>query len=140
MHYALSSTFSLEPNLDPRDPTNLKAIIGHEGEDISYDENPIYTWYCIDTRDSSSILDHSSDKITSPDSNSPQFDFKLGMDLVYCNGKGNNVVVIYEVSSASGLLHTIRLEDGTKLDVHDSNLQLIDQPYFSNIPRTNLNY
>ena len=62
------------------------------------------------------------------------------MDLVYCDGKGNNVAVVYEVDSANGLLHTIRLEDVTKLDVHNINLQLLDQPDFSNIPKTNLNY
>ena len=43
MHYAFSSDFSLEPNVDPIDPTNIDAILGHEGEDISNDENPIYT-------------------------------------------------------------------------------------------------
>ena len=62
------------------------------------------------------------------------------MDLVYCNRKGNKIAVVYEGASANFLLHTIRLEDGTKLDVHDSNLQLLDQQYFSNIPKTSINY
>ena len=43
LNYAFSSDFSLEPNVDPIDPTNIDAILGHEGEDISNDENPIYT-------------------------------------------------------------------------------------------------
>ena len=62
------------------------------------------------------------------------------MDIVYCDGKVNTVAVVYEGDSANGLLHTIRLEDVNKLYVHDSNLQLLDQPDFSNIPKTTLNY
>ena len=62
------------------------------------------------------------------------------MDLLYHYGQGNNVTVFYEGASANGLLHTIRLEDGTKLDVHDSNLQLLNQPYFSKIPKNPLDY
>ena len=58
------------------------------------------------------------------------------MDIVYCDGKGNNIAVVYEVSSATGQLHTIRLEDVTKLDVHDSNLGLLNRPDFFNIPKT----
>ena len=60
------------------------------------------------------------------------------MDLVYCNEKGNNEAVVYEGASTNGLIHTIRLANGTKLAVHDSNLQLLDQPNFSNIPKTPL--
>ena len=48
--------------------------------------------------------------------------------------------LVYEGASADGLLHTIRLEDNTKLSVYDSNLQLLDQPNFSNIPNTPLDY
>ena len=62
------------------------------------------------------------------------------MDLVYCDGKVNNVAVVYEGAIANVLLHTINLEDGTKIDVHDRNLQILDQPYFSNIPKTPLDY
>ena len=45
------------------------------------------------------------------------FDFKLGMNIVYRDGKGNNVTIVYEGYRANGLLHNIRLEDGKKLDV-----------------------
>ena len=38
------------------------------------------------------------------------------------------------------MTHTIRLADGSKLPIHDSNLQLLDQPDFSNIPNTPLEY
>ena len=135
VHYVLSSDFSMESNLDSGDPTNLEAMLGHKGEEISDDDKPIYTWYCSETRDSSSVSAQSSDKDTSPNSNSSQFTFKLGMYLVYHDVKGNKIVVVYGGASAKCLLHTICLEDGTKLDVHDSNLHLINQPDISNIPK-----
>ena len=84
-------------------------MLGHGGEEISDDENRIYTWYYAKTRDSSSISAQSSDKDTSTDLNSSKFDFKLGIDIVHCNGKGNRVAVVYKGASAKGLLHTIRL-------------------------------
>ena len=118
----------MEPNVDPGYPTNLEAILDHKREEISDDENPIYTWYCAYTRDSSLISAHSRNKETSPDSNSSQFEFKLGMDLVYRDGKGNNTAVFYKRASDNGLIHTMRIEDNNKLDVHDSNLQIPDQP------------
>ena len=66
-------------------------------------------------------------------------DFKIGMNLVYYDGHGNNVPVVYEGVITGGLTHTIRLSDGSKIAVHDSNLQLLDEPDFSNIPKTNIN-
>ena len=62
------------------------------------------------------------------------------MNLLYCCGNEESETVVYEGASADGLLHTIRLEDKTKLNVYDSNLQLLDQLDFSNIPNTPLNY
>ena len=62
------------------------------------------------------------------------------MDLFYRDGAGNNIPVVYEGASDNGIRHTIRLEDGARLDTNDSNLQLIDQPDFSNIPKTPLYY
>ena len=79
-------------------------------------------------------------KDTCPDSNQSQFDFKLCMDLVYHDGKGNNTALVYEGAISNSPTYTIRWEDGTKLYVHDRNLQLLNQPYFSNIPKTPLDY
>ena len=62
------------------------------------------------------------------------------MNLFYRNGAGDNISAVYEGGIANGLKHTIRLEDGARLDTNDSNLQLLDQPYFSNIPKTPLDY
>ena len=62
------------------------------------------------------------------------------MDLKYCDGKGNSVAGVYEGASSDILTHKIRLEDGSKLHIHDINLQLIDQPDFSNFPKTPMDY
>ena len=67
-------------------------------------------------------------------------DFQLSMDLTYHDGMVKSVSVVYEVDSADSLTHTIHLEYGSNLRVHDSNLQLIYQPYFSNLPKTPLDY
>ena len=56
--------------------------------------------------------------------------FQLGMDLSYRDGTGKNATAVYEGASANGQMHTIRLEDGARLDTHDSNLQLLEQPDF----------
>ena len=67
-------------------------------------------------------------------------DFQWGMDLFYCNGADKNISAVYEEDSVNGLKHTIRLEDGARLDTNNSNLQLLHQPDFSNIPKTPLDY
>ena len=62
------------------------------------------------------------------------------MDLFYRNVAGKNISEVYEGDSANGIKHTIQLEDGARLDTNYSNLQLLDQPYFSNIPKTPRGY
>ena len=52
------------------------------------------------------------------------------MDLMYRDLQGNNPPVVYKGDSSDGLLHTACQENDTKLTVHDSNLQLLDQPDF----------
>ena len=60
--------------------------------------------------------------------------------FLYHDGKGNNITVFYKRAIANNLLHNICLEYGTKLYVDDSNLQIINQPDFSNIPKNPLDY
>ena len=62
------------------------------------------------------------------------------MGILYHDRDGNNISEVYEGDSENGLKHTIYLEDGATLDTNNSNLQLLDQPYFSNVPKTPLNY
>eukprot|EP00957_Ditylum_brightwellii_P148781 11326828-Ditylum_brightwellii.AAC.1 len=80
VHYAFSSAFSLNPDPQISDPTNLDAMIGPEGD---HEDNPIYQWYCPATCDSVTPLQASKDKDSNSTSNSKLFDFVIGMDLVY---------------------------------------------------------
>ena len=131
VHYAFSSAFSVHPDSKIGDPTNLEAMIGTKGD---HGENCIPEWYCPETCDSVLSSQSSKDIASTSTSNSTLFDFVLGMYLVYRYGKGQNITVVYEGASADNLTHTVHLQDGTKIDVHDSNLQLLDQPDFLNIP------
>ena len=62
------------------------------------------------------------------------------MELTYNDGQGEIRAVAYKGSSADGKIHTVRTKDGSKFVVHDSNLQLLNQPDFSNMPKTPLDY
>ena len=62
------------------------------------------------------------------------------MDLTYPDGMRKSVAVVYEGASDDILTHTICLEDGSNLQIHDRNLQLIYQPDFSNLPKNPLDY
>ena len=73
-------------------------------------------------------------------STAPGIYFELGMNLVYKYGQGGNEAVVYEGSSADGLVQMIRNKDGSKIMVHDGNLSLLYQPDLSNIPSVPLNY
>ena len=62
------------------------------------------------------------------------------MNILYFCGNEENETVVYEGASADSLLHTICMKDNTKISVYDSNLQLLDQPNFSNMPNNPLDY
>ena len=62
------------------------------------------------------------------------------MDLVYRDGEAKSVALVYKGASTDSLTHTIRLEDGSKLQSHDRNVQLIDQYDFSNTSKALLDY
>ena len=62
------------------------------------------------------------------------------MELTYNDGQGESRAVAYEGASSDGKSHTVLTKDSSKFVVHDSNLQLLNQPYFANIPKTPLDY
>ena len=59
---------------------------------------------------------------------------------MYCCDNEENETLVYKGASADGLLQNICLKDNTKLSVYDINLKLLDQPSFSNMPNTPLEY
>ena len=62
------------------------------------------------------------------------------MELTYNYGQGKIRAVAYEGASANGKSHTVCTKDGSKCFVHNSNLQLLNQPDSENIPETPLDY
>ncbi len=46
---------------------------------------------------------------------SPEIEFKLGMNIIFNNGTGKSKYVVYEGATASGLKHVIRRIDGFNL-------------------------
>ena len=72
----------------------------------------------------------------SPPSNS----FELGMSLTFSDGAGKSETVVYEGVMPDGLTHTVRRQDGMRMNVHDAHLRLKLQADLSNIPRTPLDY
>ena len=59
---------------------------------------------------------------------------------MYRDIAGKSVPLVYEGASADGILHTARFADSLKLSVYNSYLQLLDQPDFSNMPKTLLDH
>ena len=153
MHYAFSSAYSVQPETVAVAKPNPHAIPSENG-DLDNEEY-LHQWYTPKPSNKSSLTSQSIDdtppstrKVTwssqtkqpDPYQHKKPAGFQLGMDLVYRDGQGKNLPVFCEGASADGLPHTVRLEYGTKLTFHDSNLQLLDQPNFSNIPKTPLDY
>ena len=59
---------------------------------------------------------------------------------MYTDGKGSQARMVYEGATPVGLWHTLRLDDGLKVVTPPSHVHFLDQPDFSNIPSTPLDY
>ena len=65
---------------------------------------------------------------------------ELGMSLSFYDGTGQAKTVVYEGVMPDGLTHTVRRQDGTRLNVHDAHLHLKMQADLTNIPQMPLDY
>ncbi len=70
----------------------------------------------------------------------PEIEFKLGMNIIFKDGTGKSKHIVYEGATASGLIHVIRCIDGSQLNVDQSHLSFINQIGFENIPQMPLDY
>ena len=70
----------------------------------------------------------------------PDTDFVLGKDVLYTDGAGTQSRMVYEGATPDGLWHTLRQDDGSKVVTPRSHVRFLDQPDFSNIPSTPLDY
>jgi hypothetical protein len=57
---------------------------------------------------------------------------------MYTDDKGSQMV--YEGATPDGLWHTLQRDDGSKVVTPPSHVHFLDQPDFSNIPSTPLDY
>jgi len=67
-------------------------------------------------------------------------EFTLGQDVMYTDGKGLQAKMVNEGATPDGLWHTLRLDNGSKVVTPPSHVHFLDQPDFSNIPSTLLDY
>ena len=67
-------------------------------------------------------------------------EFTLGQDVMYTDGKGLQAKMVNEGATPDGLWHTLRWDDGSKVVTPPSHVHFLDQPDFSNIPSTLLDY
>ena len=153
-HFDFSSAYYIDPyTLDATHPYGPHAMPYVKG--YLYGEEPHNQWYCPEI---SNITHQSIDsnpkpttQVTWSDDTKPPAssgsttplktrEFQIGIDLTYCEIMGKSVAVVCKGSSSGSLTHTIRLEDKSNIQIHDRNLQIIDQPDFSNLPKTPLDY
>ena len=134
-------------------PLQLRILMSYPSKKGTWMVNTPFTkWYCLDRSNGiPTIQPHDATpkpnrkvnwseytKPPSDDHSKKSADFQIGMDLMYRDVAGNSVPVVYEGYIANGILHTACFVDGSKLAFHDSYLQLLDQPNFSNMPKTSL--
>ena len=152
MRYKFSLAYYIDPATATATPEN-PHVITFEERDLD-GEQPLHQWYRPNSSDEiPTIQPHNATtkpnrKVNWSEDTKPQSanqsnksaDFQLGMDLMYRDGASNSVPVVYEGAISDGTLHTARFAEGSKLVVHNSYLQLLDQPDFSNMPKTPLDY
>ena len=70
----------------------------------------------------------------------PEIEFKLGMNIIFKDGTGKSEHVVYEGATANGLKHVIRHIDGSQSNIDQSHLSFTNQIGFESIPQTPLDY
>ncbi len=68
----------------------------------------------------------------------PEIEFKLGMNIIVKDGTGKSEHVVYKGVTANGLKHVLRRIDGSGSNVDQSHLSFTNQIGFENIPQTQL--
>ena len=154
MNFDLSSDYCFDPQTSGATHPYGPHIITYGKVDLD-NEEPHHQWYRPEianpTVQSRNSYPKPATQVTwSNDTNTPLSSgstpssksrgFQFGMDLIYHDGMGKIVELVYKGSSADSLIRTIHLEDGSNIQINDNNLHLIYQPDFSNLPKTPLDY
>jgi hypothetical protein len=70
----------------------------------------------------------------------PDRNFSLGQDVLFLDGEGVQEQMVYKGATPDGQWQTLQKRDGSKDVTLGSYVRLLDQPSFSNIPSTPLDY
>jgi hypothetical protein len=70
----------------------------------------------------------------------PDTDFTLGQDVLYTDGTGSQSRMVYKGATPDGLWYTLHRVDGSKVVTPQSHVRFLEQPDFSIIPSTPLDY
>ncbi len=70
----------------------------------------------------------------------PEIEFKLGINIIFKDGTGKSEYVVYEGATANGLKHVIRRIDGSQSNIDQSHLSFTNQIGFESIPQMPLDY
>ena len=70
----------------------------------------------------------------------PEIEFKLGMNIILKDGTGKSKHVVYKGATANGLKHVIRRIGGSQSNIDQSHLSFTNQIGFESIPQMPLDY
>ncbi len=70
----------------------------------------------------------------------PEIEFKLGMNIILKDGTGKSKHVVYERATANRLKYVIRCIEGSQSNIDQSHLSFTNQIGFEIIPKAPLNY
>jgi hypothetical protein len=147
VHYAFASAYSIIPDKEPplfsseggRRLSNNDALLLPAGDIDSplpacspyqseHDKSlPTFTTPMPTCKGAKSVVTHESD-------------FELSQDVLYTEGACNQERAVYQGATPDGLWHTLCRQDSSKIVTPSSNLCFLDQPDFTNIPSTPLEY
>ncbi len=135
--YAFSSAFTRSPDGIPQ-----PHVIPHDDND-DMDEVKWYTPAHVRQSEQSNKRVCFS-KSTKPSKlilhETPEIEFKLGMNIIFKDGTGRSKNVVYKGATANGLKHVIRHINGSQSNIDQSHLSFANQIGFENIPQTPLDY
>jgi hypothetical protein len=110
INYAFSLAFTTSP-----DGTPQSHVIPNDGDD-EIDEVQWYTPAHVRQNEQSNQCACFSESMKPPKPilyETPEIEFKLGMNIIFKYGTGKSEHVVYEGATASGLKHVIRCIDGS---------------------------
>ncbi len=137
INYAFISAFTTSPDGIPQ-----PHVIPNDDDD-EMDEVKWYTpaHVCQNEQTNKRVCFSKSMKPPKPILHeTPEIEFKLGMNIIIKNGTGQSKHVVYEGATANGLKHVIGCIDGSQFNIDQSHLSFTNQIGFENIPQIPLNH